>query len=157
VVNRGRRLAHGNQAVRDSSRLCVEPEQGASSSDDGRGLSITQWVEWHMWFARKTRGPVAEVARRALDQNPPELIDPTVIRVHYGDPDDRARAYNQGYDDAWEHAREIEAVDVGRLNVRRLERAMGEAAGVLEAEMLYPSDAPTIAAEYAHLTRKKTP
>ena len=38
---RGRRLAHGNQGSRElatrSPRLCVEPEQGAPSADDGRG------------------------------------------------------------------------------------------------------------------------
>jgi len=34
-----------------------------------------------------------------------------VARVHYGDPDDRARAYNQGYDDAVAH----EAEKLGRI------------------------------------------
>ncbi len=34
---RGRCVAHGNHGELDAARLCVEPEQGAPSGDDGQG------------------------------------------------------------------------------------------------------------------------
>lgn len=45
--------------------------------------------------------PFAGLARRTEIEGAQK--ESVVARIHYGDPDDRARSYNLGYDDAVEH------------------------------------------------------
>lgn len=56
----------------------------------GKNTPTDDW-----WRAKET---ICEIEDEAM-----------VARVHYGDPDDQARSYNQGYDDALDYTAELRA------------------------------------------------
>ena len=61
--------------------LCDDPWHAPTRPDSGMRAED---VEWLVWFARKSKGTVAEVAQRAIEQNP-ALRDTGPRTIHIGD------------------------------------------------------------------------